>query len=256
MLRNRRVGDNPLILEVKWCGFDYGETIMNAANLRNAVVFGDIYKTLGKPEFIPDKIRKYWILKEKYGSYPQIHEGHKDELFEFVLDNDSEAIALFKQKEQEFLDTADGVEEALAYLRSEDIEIYMVSEMKQSPDPIGNDHITRYLKRQGIAKYFDGLITPVGKIDFRTNTVDLKYKGSTKAEGTLYDLIAQDLKARGIEPYEAVMVGDRPETDITPAHRRGFKTIQYTGFINKGKTEADAVIESFVELKSIVRKKS
>jgi len=249
------VGDNPLILEVKWCGFDYGETIMNAENLRNAVVLGDIYKTLGRPEVIPDKIRKYRILKEKYGNYPQIHEGHKEELFEFVLDNYSEAIGLFKQKEQELLDTADGVEEALAYLRSEDIEVYMVSEMKQSPDAIGQDHITRFLKRQGIAEYFDGLITPIGKIDFRTNAVDLGYKGSTKAEGSIYDLIAQELKERGIEPHEAVMVGDRPNTDISPAHSRGFKTIQYTGFTDQGNSEADAVINSFEELKNIVKSK-
>ena len=244
---------NPLILEVKWCGFDYGETIMNAENLRNVVVLGDIYKALGKPQFIPDKIRKYRILKEKYGNYPQIHEGHKEELFEFVLDNESEAIGLFKQKEQELLDTAKGVEEALAYLRSENIEIYMVSEMKQSPDPIGKDHITRFLKRQGIAKYFDGLITPMGKIDFRMNAVDMRYKGSTKAEGNIYDLIAQELKERGIEPHEAVMVGDRPHTDINPANKRGFKTIQYTGFSDQGNSEADAVINSFEALKNIVK---
>jgi FMN phosphatase YigB (HAD superfamily) len=228
---------------------------MNAENLRNAVVFGDIYKTLGEPERIPDKIKKYRILKEKYGNYPQIHEGHKDELFEFVLNNDPEAIALFKQKEQELLGTEEGVEDALAYLRSEDIEIYMVSEMKQSPDPIGKDHITRFLKRQGIVKYFDGLITPIGKIDFRTNAVDLRYKGSTKAEGTLYDLIAQELKARGIKPHEAVMVGDRPNTDINPAHERGFRTVQYKGFSDQGKSDADAVIHSFEELTTIVRKR-
>ena len=244
-----------MILEVKWCGFDYGETIMNAENLRNAVVLGDIYKTLGEPERIPDKIRKYRILKEKYGNYPQIHEGHKDELFDFVLDSNPEAIKVLKQKEQELLRTVEGVENTLAYLRSEGIEIYVVSEMKQSPDPLGKDHITRLLKKQGIEKYFDGLITPVGKIDFRTNTVDLKYKGSTKAEGTLYDLIAQELKERGIEPYEAVMVGDRPNTDINPAHKRGFKTIQYAGFTDLGKSDADAVIKSFEELRTIVRKK-
>ena len=242
-----------MILNVKWCGFDYGETIMNAENLRNAVVLGDIFKRLGKPQFIPDKIRKYRILKEKYGNYPQIHEGHKEELFEFVLDNDSEAIGLFKQKEQELLDTADGVEEALAYLCSQDIEVYMVSEMKQSPDPLGKDHITRFLIRQGIAKYFDGLITPLGKINFRTNAVDLKYKGSTKAQGNIYDLIARELKERGIEPQEAVMVGDRPHTDINPAHSRGFKTIQYTGFTDLGNSEADAVINSFEELRNIVK---
>jgi len=250
------VRDSPLILEVKWCGFDYGETIMNPENLRNAVVLGDIYKTLGKPELIPGKIRKYRILKEEYGTYPHIHEGHKDELFEFVLDNDSEAIELFKQKEQELLGTGEGAEDALVYLCSEGIEVYMVSEMKQSPDPLGKDHITRFLKRQGIAKYFDGLITPIGKIDFRTNAVDLRYKGSTKAEGAIYDLIAQELKERGIEPHEALMVGDRPETDIIPARERGFKTVQYIGFINKGKTKADAVIESFEELSRIVRRKS
>ena len=244
-----------MILEVKWCGFDYGETIMNAENLRNAVVLGDIYKTLGKPELVPGKIRKYRILKEAYGNYPHIHEGHKDELFEFVLDNDFEVTELFKQKEQELLDTEEGAEDALVYLCSEGLEVYMVSETKQSPDPLGKDHITRFLKRQGIAKYFDGLITPMGKIDFRTNAVDLKYKGSTKAEGTIYHLIALELKERGIEPHEAVMVGDRPNTDINPAHARGFKTIQYKGFTDLGKSNADAVIHSFQELKSILRKK-
>jgi len=249
------VGNNPLILEVKWCGFDYGETIMNAENLRNAVVLGDIYKTMGRPERIPDKIREYRILKEKYGNYPQIHEGHKEELFDFVLDNDPVAIALFKRKEQELLEMAEGVEDALAYVLSEEIEVYMVSEMKQSPDPIGKDHITRFLNRHGIAKYFHGLITPVGKIDFRTNDVDLRYKGSTKAEGTIFDLIAQELKERGIKPHEAVIVGDRPNTDINPAHERGFKTIQYKGFTDLGKSDADAVINSFEELKRILRKK-
>jgi FMN phosphatase YigB (HAD superfamily) len=63
------------------------------------------------------------------------------------------------------------------------------------------------------------------------------------------------LKERGIEPYEAVMVGDRPNTDINPAHKRGFKTIQYTGFTDLGKSDADAVIKSFEELRTIVRKK-
>jgi FMN phosphatase YigB (HAD superfamily) len=228
---------------------------MNSENLTNALVLGDIYKTLGEPERIPDKIRKYRILKEEYGNYPQIHEGHKDELFEFVLDNDPEAIAVYKQKEQEVMSTQEGAEDALVYLCSEGIEVYMVSELKQSPDPLGKDAISRFLKREGIARYFDGLITPMGKIDLRTNAVDLKYKGSTKAEGTIYDLIAQELKERGIQPHEAVMVGDRPNTDINPAHERGFKTIQYKGFTDPGKSDADAVINSFEELKRILRKK-
>ncbi len=242
-----------MILEVKWCGFDYGETVMNADDFRTAIVFGDICKTLGKPELISDRIKKSRVLKEKYGDYPHIHEGHKDEFFEFVLDNDAEAIGLFKQKEKELLKPGEGVEDALAYLRSEAIEIYVVSEMKQSPDPLGKDQITRFLKRHGIFKHFDGLITPLGGIDFRTNAVDLRYKGATKAEGTIYDVIALELNERGIEPFEAVMVGDRPSSDINPAHKRGFKTIQYTGFTDLGKSDADAKIKSFEELKNIVK---
>ncbi len=59
-------------MEVKWCGFDYGQCIMEPGGLRNPLVFGDIYKALGQPELISDKIRKYRILKEKYG-YVQRH---------------------------------------------------------------------------------------------------------------------------------------------------------------------------------------
>ena len=66
---------------------------------------------------------------------------------------------------------------------------------------------------------------------------------------------AEELKERGIETHEAVMVGDKPETDINPAHDRGFKTIQYTGFIDLGKSKADLVIHSFDELKEILKKK-
>ena len=35
------------------------------------------------------------------------------------------------------------------------------------------------------------------------------------------------------------MVGDKPSTDIDPAHDRGFKTIQYTGFVDLGPSNAD-----------------
>ena len=245
-----------MILEIKWCGFDYGETIMNGESLRNATVFGDICKALGKPEFIADKVNRSRILKEKYGGYPKLHEGHRDELYSFVLDNDPEAIELYGQKEQELLATAEGVEDALAYLQQEGIELHVVSEMKKSWDPLGSDLISRFLRRHGLVKYFKGLITPVGKVDLITNTVDSRYVGSTKEEGTIYDVIAQDLNERGIETHEAVMVGDRPNTDINPAHKRGFKTIQYTGFTDSGESKADIVINSFKELKKILRKKT
>ena len=86
-------------------------------------------------------------------------------------------------------------------------------------------------------------------------TVDSKYLGKTKKEGTLYDVLALELQERGIQPHEAVMIGDKPETDIDPAHDRGFKTIKYIGFIDLGESKADLTIQSFNELKTILKKK-
>jgi len=242
-------------MEVKWCGFDYGQCIMEPGGLRNPRMFGDLYKSLGKPELIPDKIRKYRILKEKYETFSLIKEGHRDEIYSFVLDDDSEAIELFGKLEQELLDMGDGLEDVLAYLQAEGIELQVVSEMKKTLGAVGTDIVSRFLKRRGLVKYFKELVSPQGKIDLENDTVDPKYKGTTKKAGTLYDLLAQELKERGIEPHEAVMVGDKPETDINPAHERGFKTIKYDGFIDLGESKADAVIHSFEELKTILKKK-
>jgi FMN phosphatase YigB (HAD superfamily) len=228
---------------------------MNGESLRNATVFGDICKALGKPELISDKVKKNRILKEKYGSYPKLQEGHRDEVYGFVLDNNLEAIKLYGQKEEGLMTTGEGIEGALAYLQGEGIELHVVSEMKKSLDPLGKDVISRFLRRQGLDKYFTGLITPVGKIDLITNTVDSRYVGSTKEEGTIYDVIAEELNEGGIETHEAVMLGDRPSTDINPAHESGFKTMQYTGFTDLGESKADAVISSFKELKRMLRKK-
>jgi FMN phosphatase YigB (HAD superfamily) len=242
-------------MEVKWCGFDYGQCIMEPGGLRNPRVFGDIYKELGKPELIPDRIRKYRILKEKYGTYGRIKEGHRDEIYSFVLDNDPRAIELFGEKEQELLDMGEGLEDALAYLQSQGIALQVVSEMKKTLGAVGTDIVSRFLKRRGLVKYFKELVTPQGKIDLVNDTVDPKYKGHTKEDGSLYDVLARDLRERGIEPHEAVMVGDKPQTDIDPAHERGFKTIKYTGFVDLGESKADLVIQSFSQLKTILRKK-
>ena len=242
-------------MEVKWCGFDYGQCIMEPGGLRNPLLYGNLYKKLGKPELIPDKIRKYRMLKEKYGTFSLIKEGHRDEIYGFVLDDDQEAIDLFGQLEQDLLDMGDGLEGALDYLQAQGIELQVVSEMKKTMGAVGTDIVSRFLKRRGLVKYFKELVTPQGKITLEDNSIDLKYKGFTKKEGTLYDVLIQELKERGIEPHEAVMVGDKPETDIDPAHDRGFKTIQYTGFIDLGESKADMVIHSFDELKEILKKK-
>jgi FMN phosphatase YigB (HAD superfamily) len=242
-----------MVFKVKWCGFDFGQCIMHPGGLRNSLVFGDIYKQLGKPELIPDKMRKYRILKEKYGTYGRIKEGHRDEIHSYVLDNDPEAIALFSEQEQERLAIAEGLVDALEYLKSQGIELQVISEMKKTLGPVGTDLVSKFLKGKGLLKYFKELITPQGKIDLQHDTLDPRYKGRTKKDGSLYDVLVQELKEQGIAPQEALMVGDKPETDIDPAHDRGFKTIQYTGYYDFGNSKADVVISSFEELKKIVK---
>ena len=243
------------VMDVKWCGFDFGQCIMEPGGLRNPRLFGEMYKELGRPELIPDKIHKYRRLKEKYGSYGSIKEGHRDEIHSFVLDDDREAIELFSRKEQELLDLGDGLLDALDYLQAQGIELQVVSEMKKTLGPVGTDIVSKFLIGKGLVKYFKELVTPQGKINLEAGTVDLKYKGYTKEDGTLYDILVQELKERGIEPHEAVMVGDKPQTDIDPAHARGFKTVKYTGFADLGPSKADIVIQSFGEIKTLLRRK-
>ncbi|MGB7220291.1 MAG: HAD hydrolase-like protein [Vicinamibacterales bacterium] len=243
-------------MDVKWVGFDFGQCIMEPGGLRNPLVFGEIYKDLGKPELIPDRIRKYRILKEKYSSYGGVKEGHRDEIYSYVLGGDKDAIELFSKKEQELLDIGDGLVDALDYLQAQGIELQVVSEMKKTLGPVGTDIVSKFLKGKGLApKYFWELVTPQGKINLKDNSVDPKYKGHTKEEGTIYDVLAAELRERGIEPGEAAMVGDKPSTDINPAHDRGFKTIKYTGFVDLGPSKADVTIETFAELKTLLKKK-
>ena len=243
------------MLEVKYCGFDFGQCIQNPGGLRNPLVFGDICKELGKPELIPEAVRRYRVLKEKYGTYGRIKEGHRDEISTFVLDGDARATALFAEKEQEYLDMAEGLMDALKYLDAQGITLQVITEMKKTLGPVGADFISTFLKRRGLVKYFEELITPQGKINLEDDSLDLKYKGKSKKDGSIYGVLIRELKERGIEPGEAVIIGDKPETDINPAHDLGFNTIQYTGYIDLGESKADFVIHSFTELKNLLKKR-
>lgn len=243
------------VMDVKWAGFDFGQCIMEPGGLRNRLVFGDIYKMLGRPELAAERIHRYRVLKEKYETYGAIKEGHRDEIHSYVFDGDQRAIELFSAMEQRHLDVGEGLADALGYLQEAGIELQVVSEMKKTLGPVGTDIVSRFLKERGLVTYFRQLLTPQGKIDLVDGSVDERYLGRTKESGALYDVLAEELAERGIRPEEAVMVGDKPATDIDPAHDRGFKTIQYTGFVDLGPSQADLRIDSFVELKAILRKK-
>ena len=241
-------------IEVKWAGFDFGQCLMDPSGLRNYRVIGDVCKEMGEPECIEERIHRYRVLKEKYGSYGAIKEGHRDEILSYVFENNKEAMEIFGAKEQEHLKMAPGTEEALRYLQDKGIERAVVAELKKTLGPIGTDIVTRFLKSKGLLHYFDELVSPQGSVNLRDGSVDLRYKGKTKEEGTLYDELSNDLLKRGIRTSEAVMIGDKLWTDISPAKKRGFKTIQYIGYINYGSSEdADFVISNFRELEGIIK---
>jgi FMN phosphatase YigB (HAD superfamily) len=241
-------------IEAKWVGFDFGQCLMDPSGLRNYRVIGDVCKEMGEPERIEERIHRYRVLKEKYGSYGAIKEGHRDEILSYVFEKNKEAMEIFGAKEQEHLKVAPGTEEALQYLRDKGIERAVVAELKKTLGPVGTDIVTRFLKSKGLLHYFDELVSPQGSVNLRDGSVDLRYKGKTKEEGSLYDELSKDLLKRGIRTSEAVMIGDKLWTDISPAKKRGFKTIQYIGYINYGSSEdADFVISNFRELEGIVK---
>lgn len=244
-----------MTIAVKWCGIDFGQCLMNPGALRNHLVIGDIYKELGKPELIPEGIERYHNMKDKYGTYSTIKEGHKDEILTYVLEGDQEAMNIFLDKEQEHLKPAEGAEETLEYLKGEGITLCIVAEMKKTLGPIGTDVVSRFLKNKGLIHYFSKMVTPQGSVDLKDGSIDERYKGRTKESGALYDLLVEDLKKEGIEPQDAVMVGDKIKTDIEPPAQRGIKTIQFTGYFDWGASRADYRISDFFQLMTIVKGK-
>jgi FMN phosphatase YigB (HAD superfamily) len=244
-----------MAIEVKWVGIDFGQCLMDPTGLRNQMVIGDVSKEMGQPELVEERIRKYRILREKHGSYGIIKEGHRDEIMAFVFDGLEEAKEIFSKMEQEHLALGKGLEDTLGYLKQQGFHLSVVAELKKTLGPMGTDIVTRFLKQKGLLDYFDEVVTPQGRIGLRDSSIDLKYKGKTKEEGTLYDELIGDLKARGISASEGVMVGDKIQTDILPAKKRGFKTVQFIGYVDMGESGADFRIADFRELKGLLRKK-
>jgi FMN phosphatase YigB (HAD superfamily) len=244
-----------MTLHLKWMGFDFGQCMMNPTGLRNYLVVGDVSKELGEPELVEERVHKYRILKEKYGSYSAVKEGHRDEIMSYVFDGREHAAAIFSAKEQEHLSMGPGLEEALQYLRSQGIRLSVVAELKKTLGAMGTDIVTRFLQTKNLTQYFDEVVTPQGKIDLKDGSIDLRFKGKTKEAGTLYDELIQDLAVRGISPSEGAMIGDKTATDIVPAKKRGFHTIQYTGYVDMGSDEAEYKVESFLRLKEFITKK-
>ncbi len=241
---------------VKWMGIDMGECLMDVTPRRGHMLAGDTTKLIGEPELSRERIHKWRALMEKYESVPTVLERHKSELIEYVFDGHEEAVQTYLEVEQNHLGLALGAKEALEDLRDRGVRLSVVTAAKATLGPIETATEVRFLQKHDVLQYFDDVITPQGRLRVSDGTVDERYRGTSKEEGTIYDVLVEDLAAMGIEASEGLMMGDKEWTDITPAKQRGLKTILYAGYICRGPTAADAVVYRFSELKEIVRFKS
>jgi FMN phosphatase YigB (HAD superfamily) len=242
-----------MVLEAKWVGIDFGQTLCDSSPERTYWMIGDTSKELGEPELVGVRCHRWRTMREKYELWSYVKEKHRDEITSYVFDGHPGAAEIFSRMEQKYTKVADGALDAIRYLRDQGIEVSVVAELRRTFGPIGTDQVSRFLQAQNVIEYFDELISPQGKVNLRDNTVDSRYKGFSKEEGTLYDVLAEDLARRGIKTSEAVMVGDKEWSDLTPAQKRGFKAIHYIGFIYHAPSNADFTIRHFSELKNLIK---
>jgi FMN phosphatase YigB (HAD superfamily) len=240
-------------IRAKWIGIDFGQTLCDSTPERTYWMIGDTCKELGQPELIDACCYRWRVLKERYGSWPAVKEGHRDEIASFVFGGHPEGMATFSKMEQKYIKVADGALDAMRYFKDEDIALSIVAELKRTFGPIGTDQVSLFLENQNIKEYFDSLITPQGGVNLRDGSLNTVYRGTSKETGDLYDILVADLGERGIKPSEAVIIGDKEWSDIAPARKRGLKTVNYTGFIYRGPSAAEYTVRHFSELPDIIK---
>jgi len=266
-MSNTELKNNSII----WCGMDWGETIINPlGNYENWVaLIKEIYTKLGKPDVIEEKVARFDKLIEQYDYDERLMDGvvEKEELwrryfrikhlretgiqefYSYVLDDDPAVVEPFRKAGFSFIKIADGLEECLSYMKAKGISINIVSD-------VTSENLVRafpgMLKSFGLSHYFSEIITNHGR--FKSNgEMDVSYKGMEKVDGTIYKKLVQDLVEIGIQPYQALIVGDRPLEDIEKAKENGFITAQYIGIIKRKISDAaDYVISDLRELKDII----
>jgi FMN phosphatase YigB (HAD superfamily) len=233
-------------------GIDMGECLMDVTPRRAHLLTGDTTRVLGQPEMAAARCHRFRAMIEKYGSLPIVLERHKDELIHYVFDDRPGAGDAYLAVEQDYLDLAPGAASALAALRAQNIELSVVTAARSGPGRFQSSAEYRFLVKHDVLKYFDSVISPRGKLRVVDGSVDERYQGTSKEEGTIYDAVVEDLAERKITPDQGVMMGDKEWADIGPAKRRGFHTILYTGYVRSGPTEADLEIERFADLPDFV----
>jgi len=125
-----------------------------------------------------------------------------------------------------------GAQEALGRLVAADLRLGLVSNV-----PLPGSLFERVLVREGLAAFFGVLC--------------FSYDRRARKPGPL--LLQRALESLGVEPDEAVMVGDRRSTDVAAGRAAGLRTVWVTGSGGDADgPEADATIGSLAELPELL----
>lgn len=244
---------NEEAMPIKWCGIDFGQTLLEPSGMRTYLIIGDVYKTLGRPEMIPAAVNRFRILVEFCGNVNILKEAHRDKIKSYVLGGDPQAVSIFEATEKDYMGVAAGAEEVFLYMRERGISVNIVAELRHTLGDVANNIISQYLRSKKLTGYFDCLYAPQGKINLQDGSIDDRYKGKTKESGELYEMILEYLDEQDIKPQEMLMVGDQIKTDINPPRRFGIRTVQYTGYEDLGDSQADHRVSSFSELREFLK---
>lgn len=269
----------PLIRPIRWCGFDFAYTLIDPRDSYRVVAEAvpEIFVELKRPEVIDKKVSLTLQLAKKCGEADQASRYGLDwfldgtrggertfweelfplrqliqrgmvEFYRVVLDNDPRAIELFREKRKRSLKPAKGLMQCLRHLEEEGVSINIVSDASAEG---ALQVLFEFLNFYDLKHFFSDIITPVGCFK-EDGTIDLSYKGLEKIDGGMYEKLVKDLRNAGISPSEAMVVGDRPVDDVTPAKEKGLKTVQFVGVIDRGPSDADYVISDLAQLRDIV----
>lgn len=264
------------LLPARWAGFDYGETAMDPRALaqRMTKVLQEIFAELKRPEVTHDKISLAYKLAKQYGEagdfsdfgpdwfaegtkgrgkqlwqriycFKQLLHKGMEEFYLTVLDDDPRAIEAFRRKRMYLMKPTKRLKRCLRHLREKAISINIIS------DAPSESEILEFLNFYNLQDFFDDVITPAGCVK-RGKVIDLSYRGRQKIDGAIYEKLVADLRNAGISAAEAVIVGDRPIDDIKRAKEKGLTTVQFTGVIDRGSSDADYVISDLAQLEGIL----
>jgi hypothetical protein len=243
---------------IRWCGIDYGETIMNPLTLHQSIVIREVYRELGRPAEADDRVQRYYRSRDSMGpagSAPHmlvrdLKQYARETFYREVFDDERRAIELYEAKEVKGFGEAAGVDKALALLKSRHIGTAIVSE---SGSVIAAQTVARYLSAHRLTSFFQEIITPAGRFSVEGELVDASFKGATKKDGTIYGKIRDHLKTKGIASEAAAIIGDDPQLDCGHARPYGFYTVQYLGVLDRGGSEqADFAMRDWSEIASIL----